>query len=141
MDDDVAAFMSATTVSAGAMLLGRKTYEGFAKVWPSASENQPAVAAMNRMPKYVASRSLASVEWHNARLLGLDLEKEVRDLKEGSADGDIVVFGSGELVRALAELDLIDEYRFLTFPHILGSAKRRFGEGIRPADLRWCHRH
>lgn len=135
MDDEVAAFMSATTVNAGAMLMGRKTYEGFAKVWPSASEDQPAVAAMNRMPKYVASRSLAAVDWHNARLLGPDLEREVRQLKQRSAHGDIAVFGSGDLVRTLAHLDLIDEYRLLTFPLILGSGKRMFGEGTKPTKL------
>lgn len=136
MDDDVAAFMSATTINAEAMLLGRKTYQGFARVWPSASEEQPAVAAMNRMPKYVASRSLTSVtEWQNSQLLGRDLEEEIRDLKHGSSNGEIVVFGSGELVRTLATAGLIDLYRLLTFPLVLGGGKRMFGDGFTPVDL------
>jgi dihydrofolate reductase len=101
--------MSATTVNAGAMLLGRKTYQGFARSWPTASEDEPAVAAMNRMPKYVASRSLTNVDWQNTQVLGPDLEREVRHLKENGPDGEIVVFGSSELVRTLAGLDLIDE--------------------------------
>lgn len=135
MDDEVAAFMSETTVNAGAMLLGRKTYEGFVGVWPSASEDQPAVAAMNRMPKYVASRTLASVDWQNSRLLPPDLEREVRQLKVAATDGDIVVFGSGELVGTLAARGLVDEYRLLTFPLLLGSGKRMFSEGFPPANL------
>jgi dihydrofolate reductase len=135
MDDDVAAFMSATTVNARAMLLGRKTYQGFARVWPSAGEDQPAVAAMNRMPKYIVSRTLASVDWQNSRLLGPDLENEIRHLKQDGDDGEIVVFGSGELIRTLSSLGLIDEYRLLTFPLVLGSGKRMFGEGSTPAEL------
>lgn len=136
MDDDVAAFMSETTVNAEAMLLGRKTYQGFAHVWPSASEEQPAVAAMNRMPKYVASRTLTSVtEWQNSQLLEPDLEREIGHLKQGSSDGEIVVFGSGELVRTLAMLGLVDEYRLLTFPVVLGGGKRMFGDGFTPTQL------
>jgi dihydrofolate reductase len=135
MDDDVAAFMSATTVNAGAMLLGRKTYEGFASVWPTASEEEPAVAAMNRMPKFVASRSVTSVDWHNSRVLGPDLEHEIRQLKESVIGGEIAVFGSAELLRTLAALDLVDEYRLLTFPVVLGSGKRMFGEGTHPVRL------
>lgn len=138
MDDEVAAFMSATTVNAGAMLLGRKTYEGFAKVWPKAGEDQPAVAAMNRMPKYVVSRSLTALDWQNSRLLGPDLEREVRQLKADGTDSEIAIFGSGELVRTLADLDLIDEYRLLTFPLVLGSGERMFGEGSKPAMPHLC---
>jgi dihydrofolate reductase len=135
MDDDVAAFMSATTVNAGGMVLGRKTYQGFARVWPSASEDQLAVAAMNRMPKYVASRTLTRVDWRNSRLLGPDLEGEIRGLKEDSTSGELVIFGSGELIRTLAEFELIDEYRLLTFPVVLGSGKRMFREGTAPTEL------
>jgi len=135
MDEDVAAFMSATTVDAEAMLLGRKTYQGFARVWPTASEDQPAVAAMNRMPKYVASRTLTNLDWQNSRLLGPDLEREVQQLKEDGNDGEIVVFGSSELVRTLTALGLIDEYRLLTFPLVLGSGKRMFDKGSAPAEL------
>jgi dihydrofolate reductase len=136
MDDDVAAFMSTTTVNADAMLLGRRTYQGFARMWPSASEAQPAVAAMNRMPKYVASRTLTSVtEWENTQLLGPDLEREVRQLKHDRSDGEIVVFGSGELVGSLAAAGLVDEYRLLIFPVVLGGGKRMFGDGFAPARL------
>lgn len=135
MDSDVADFMSATTIAAGAMLLGRKTYAGFAKVWPSASADEPAVAAMNRMPKYVASRSIASFDWNNTHLLGPDLEQHVRQLKVTVPDGEIVVFGSADLVRTLAGLDLVDEYRLLIFPLVLGSGKRMFAEGTKPVRL------
>lgn len=138
MDDEVAAFMSTTTVNASAMLLGRKTYQGFARVWPSAGEEQPAVAAMNRMPKHVASRSLTaatSLTWHNSHLLGPDLEQDVRRLKDEGAGGEIAVFGSGDLLRTLAALGLVDEWRLLVFPLVLGSGKHLFGDGSQPARM------
>jgi len=126
MDDDVAAFMTGVTAGASAMLLGRRTYEGFAQVWPSASTADPAVAAMNRMPKYVASRTVTAGTWNNTHILGPDLEQEVRRLRYDSADGEIAVFGSADLIRTLAHHGLVDRYQLLTFPLVLGSGKRLF---------------
>jgi dihydrofolate reductase len=135
-DEAVGRFMSETTVAAGGMLLGRKTYQAFAKVWAYASEDNPAVAAMNRMPKYVASRTLtdADVHWRNTVVLGADIAAEVGRI--GREPGpEIVIFGSGELIQTLAGHDLIDEYRLLVFPLVLGSGKRMFRDGMPAANL------
>jgi dihydrofolate reductase len=108
--------------------VGRRTYEGFARVWATASTSNPAVAAMNRMPKYVASRTLTTGSWTNTHILGPDLEHEVKSLAAGHADGDIAVFGSTDLLRTLAHHRLVDRYQLLTFPLVLGSGKRLFVE-------------
>jgi dihydrofolate reductase len=133
-DPAVNALMSQTTTAAAAMLLGRKTYEGFARVWPFADDTEPAVAAMNRMPKYVASRTLSRPTWQNTTVLGPDLAGEVRRLLQVT-EGTIVVFGSGELMRTLVAADLVDEYRLLVYPLVLGTGKRLFREGTPPTRL------
>jgi dihydrofolate reductase len=135
MDDEVAAFMGAATTRASAMLLGRRTYEGFARVWSSASTSNPAVAAMNRMPKYVASRTLTTGSWANTHILGPDLEHEVKDLVSADPDGEVAVFGSSNLLRTLAHHRLVDRYQLLTFPLVLGSGKRMFAERGTLAEL------
>lgn len=128
-DPVVSRVMGETTSAAAALLLGRRTYEGFARVWPSASEDEPAVAAMNRMPKYVASRTLIEPTWRNTVVLGADLPSEVERISRDTA-GDIVVFGSGGLLVTLAAHDLIDEYCLLVFPLVLGGGKRMFRDGV-----------
>jgi len=136
MDDDVAAFMAAVTTGARAMLLGRRTYEGFARVWSTADTANPAVAAMNRMPKYVASRTLTTGVWANSHILGPDLEQEVRALSADSGEQDIAVFGSADLLRTLMHHELVDRYQLLTFPVVLGTGKRLFTTPTRPTSLR-----
>jgi dihydrofolate reductase len=110
-----------------ALLLGRRTYEGFAAAWP----NMPGTGAygerMNSLPKYVASMSLSEVTW-NATLIKGDLAEELSRLKQ-EAGQDILIFGSGKLVHTLHERDLIDEYRLMIFPLVLGSGKRLFPGG------------
>ena len=135
MDDDVAAFMASVTTGASAMLLGRRTYQGFARVWENASTSNPAVAAMNRMPKYVASRTLTTGGWTNTHVLGPDIEHEVRALTSGSPDDEIAVFGSGNLLRTLMYYRLVDRFQLLTFPLILGGGKRMFPEQGPRAEL------
>jgi dihydrofolate reductase len=134
MDATVARVMSEATTSAGALLLGRRTYELFAATWSQADQREPAVAALNRMPKYVASRTLATADWHNSRVLGSDLTTELAELKSGPG-GDIVVFGSGGLIPTLAGAGLVDEYRLLVFPVVLGGGKRMFPAGSTPMAL------
>jgi dihydrofolate reductase len=116
-------------LAADAQLLGRVTYEGFAKAWPAMGEN-PFGAKMNSMPKYVVSTTLGSAEatWNNSTVIGADFAERVSELKEQIA-GDILVAGSGKLVRSLAEHDLVDEYRLMVFPLVLGSGRRLFGDG------------
>jgi dihydrofolate reductase len=117
---------------AEAMLLGRVTYEGFAEAWPQ-REGEFA-DKMNSMPKYVVSSTLTEPEWANTTVLpSLD---EVRELK-GSEGGPVMVMGSASLVRALFESDLVDEFRQLVFPVIIGDGLRPFPEETpkRPMEL------
>ncbi|MEW2355512.1 dihydrofolate reductase family protein [Spirillospora sp. NPDC029432] len=134
VDAAVEKFMSDSTAGAGALLLGRRTYEIFAGTWPYADRSDPAVAAMNAMPKYVASRTLTDPRWENSTVLGADLPAEVAALKKRT-DGEIVLLGSGGLLPTLVEHDLVDEYRLLVFPLILGGGKRLFATGTAPRDL------
>ena len=115
--------------SADALLLGRLTYEGFAAAWPQMEEQTGEYGAwMNGYPKYVASTTLDEpLEWNNSTLIEGDLAEEVSRLKQQEGK-DILVFGSGQLARTLMEHDLIDEYRLMVFPIVVGKGKRLFGE-------------
>jgi dihydrofolate reductase len=121
------------TMSADALLLGRVTYEGFAKAWPS-REGEFA-DKFNTMPKYVVSSTLEEPEWSNSTVLKGDVAEEVEKLRR-EQDGDIVVHGSAQLVQALIEKDLVDELRLMVFPVVLGSGKRLFGETSDKQTLR-----
>ncbi len=111
------------TLGAEALLLGRRTYEGFAAAWPS-REGEFA-AKFNGMPKYVVSSTLENPEWNNSTVLKGDLVEEVSRLRDTAA-GDVYVHGSAQLVQALVEHDLVDELRLMVFPVVLGSGKRLF---------------
>jgi dihydrofolate reductase len=113
------------TMASEALLLGRVTYEGFAKAWPT--RDGEFADKFNSMPKYVVSSTLKDPEWTNTTVLEGDLADEVTKLKE-QHDGDVVVHGSMQLVEALLENDLVDELRLMVFPVVLGSGKRLFGE-------------
>ena len=121
------------TNNSAALLLGRKTYEGFADAWPS-REGEFA-DKFNSMPKYVVSSTLKDPEWTNSTVLGGDLAAEVSKLEE-ELDGDIVVHGSAQLAQALLEQGLVDELRLMVFPVVLGSGKRLFGETSDKKPLR-----
>src|SRR5215208_8005254 len=121
------------TMGSDALLLGRRTYEGFAQAWPS-REGEFA-DKFNTMPKYVVSSTLESPEWSNTTVLRGDLPGEVAKLLEQVA-GDIVVHGSGRLVQALVDHDLFDELRLMVFPIVLGAGKRLFGETSDKKSLR-----
>ena len=117
-----------------ALLLGRKTYEIFAAHWPHARD-QPGAAELNAATKYVASRTLDKVDWENSTLLEGDLAEAVARLKE--EDGpEIQVHGSSDLIQSLLKDDLVDEFRLLIFPVVVGSGKRLFGEGTVPAAFK-----
>ena len=120
-------------LSAEALLLGRVTYEGFAAAWPS-REGEFA-DKFNTMPKYVVSSTLESPEWNNSTVLKGNAQAAVAKLRQ-EQDGDIVVHGSAQLVRALVEHDLVDELRLMVFPVVLGSGKRLFDETSDKKPLR-----
>lgn len=121
------------TLSSEALLLGRVTYEGFAAAWP-AREGEFA-DKFNTMPKHVVSSTLEDPEWNNATVLKRDVAEEVARLRQ-EQDGDIVVHGSPQLVQTLVEHDLVDEFRLMVFPVVLGSGKRLFGETTDKKQLR-----
>ena len=120
-------------MAADAQLLGRVTYEGFAAAWPKMGGN-PFGEKMNDMPKFVVSSTLKDATWNNSTILGGDLAAEVSTLKE-RYQGDILVAGSGTLVRGLLDAQLVDELRLMIFPTILGKGKRLF-DGARTTGLR-----
>jgi dihydrofolate reductase len=112
-------------LNSDALLLGRKTYEGFAAAWPS--RDGEFADKFNNMPKYVVSSTLKDPEWTNSTVLDGDLADEVSKLRD-EVDGDIVVHGSAQLVQGLVENGLVDELRLMVFPVVLGAGKRLFGE-------------
>jgi dihydrofolate reductase len=123
------------TLSSEALLLGRVTYEGFAKAWPSVTDEVGFADKFNTMPKYVISSTLEEPDWNNSTVLKGPVVKEVEKLKR-DIDGDIVVHGSPQLVQTLVEHDLVDEYRLMVYPVLLGSGKRLFGETVGKKSLR-----
>lgn len=120
--------------AADKLLLGRRTYEGFAAAWPGRDDEAGFAAKMNGMPKYVVSKTLTDPKWNNSTVLGGDLAEDITRLKE--EPGDILVAGSCRLVHALTEHGLVDEYRLMVFPIILGLGKRMFGDTSDTANLR-----
>jgi dihydrofolate reductase len=120
---------------AGALLLGRRTYEDFASVWPNRTDN-PFTEVLDNTQKYVASTTLAEpLPWKNSTLLKGDAADAVADLKQQPGP-DLTILGSGELIQSLRRRHLIDEYVLLIFPLVLGSGRRLFPDGSPPADLR-----
>ena len=110
-----------------ALLLGRVTYEGFAAAWPSRKDSDGFADRFNSMPKFVASKTLAKLDWNNSRLIRGDLATEISKLKRQEGQ-DIVIHGSPTLIRSLLPHDLIDEYRLLVYPLVLGRGKRLFDD-------------
>ena len=121
--------------NAGALLLGRKTYDIFAGYWPSADKNNPFTEFMNRVPKYIVSRSKRKIEWENSKQLEGDLHEAIQKLKQ--EDGkDIIIFGSGDLAQTLMRMKLLDEYVLLIYPLVLGEkGKRLFNEDSPKQDF------
>ncbi len=118
-----------------AYLFGRRTYQAMAAHWPHEPDDNPAARSLNAAEKYVASRTLTSLDWAGSHLLGHDVPAAVRELK-AQGEGAIVVLGSGLLIQTLIEHDLIDEYRLFVHPLVLGTGKRLFRETARPLKLR-----
>jgi dihydrofolate reductase len=133
--EEIAKFKFDELFGSDAMLLGRVTYQGFAAAWPSQQDENTFAERMNSLPKYVVSTTLTSLEWKNSRLLQGDIAQGVSALKQQSGQ-DIMVAGSADLVSTLRRLDLIDEYRLLVYPILVGSGKRLFKDGSEIAKLK-----
>ena len=108
------------------LLLGRVTYEGFAAAWPSREGDF--ADKFNGMPKYVVSTTLGDPEWNNSTVIGEDIAARVAGLKSAH-DGDVLVNGSGQLVRLLVDEGLVDELRLMVFPILLGAGRKLFEDG------------
>ena len=117
-------------------LLGRKTYEIFAGFWPSAPADDPLADTINSLAKYVVSTTLEEpLEWNNSHLIKGDVAEEIVKLK-AQPGKDLQVIGSGDLVQTLMQHDLVDEYRLMVHPVVLGSGRRLFRDGSATTPLR-----
>ena len=126
--DDLARAQRDLLFASDALLLGRVTYEGFAQAWPSMTDEEGFADRMNGMPKLVATRTRTDLEW-NATPLRDDAVDAVRELK-AQGDTRYLVYGSATLLNALTPHGLVDEYRLMTFPVVVGKGRRLFDEGV-----------
>jgi len=134
-DDDMGKIIADIFSRADAFLLGRTTYDIFSAYWPRVTDPKDIVAAkLNSLPKFVASRSRSAFTWQNTEHIP-DVEKEVVELKKRFGR-EIQVHGSAGLAQTLIMKDLVDEYRLLVFPVIIGTGKKLFGTGIVPRSLK-----
>lgn len=117
------------------LVLGRRTYEIFEAYWPYQPAEDPTAKTLNSAKKHVASRTLTAVHWHNSTLLKGDVVSAIMALK-AQPGPDLQIIGSGNLIQILQRTSLIDEYNVWTFPVVLGSGKRLFGENAKPSALR-----
>jgi dihydrofolate reductase len=112
--------------SVDTMLYGRKTYQMMANYWPNATENEPTIThMMNKLPKIVFSKTLNNANWNNSKIVRENISEEVNEMKKLPGK-DMVIFGSGEIVSYLAKHELIDEYRIILNPVILGEGNPMF---------------
>ena len=134
--DDAGRFKYEELLAADALLLGRLTYEGFAAAWPTMEGTGEFGERMNGMAKYVVSSTLRDPAWTNSQVIAGDVVAEVTALKDGSGM-DILLAGSGQLFRHLMGANLIDEYRFMVHPVVLGGGKKLFADAAerRPLQL------
>jgi dihydrofolate reductase len=131
-DEDFGRFVGEVFDTAGAFLLGRRTYDIFAAWWPRVTDPaEPVASRLNGLPKYVPSATLTDPRWAGTTVVGGDLGEEITALKERT-DGQLQMHGSGALARSLLALGLVDTIHLLTFPVVLGAGRRLFAEGAPP---------
>jgi dihydrofolate reductase len=133
-DDGAAKYHADLLMNSDGLLLGRKTYEAFAGLWPSLSGKFPYVDKMNSMAKYVASTTLRDLEWENSHLIEGDVAEGVAKLKQQPGQ-DLVMYGCHDLMHSLLEHDLIDEYRILVHPVLLGEGRSFLKDGAERVNL------
>ena len=125
-NDEIAQFKSEETTANDVLLLGRVTYEGFAEAWPKRKDEDPGAAYFNNVRKYVVSTTLKEpLEWKNSVLIKGNIVDEIAKLKQQNAE-NLVVHGSGNLIQTLMQHDLVDGYRLIIYPVVLGEGQRLF---------------
>ncbi|ULH15832.1 dihydrofolate reductase family protein [Deinococcus sp. KNUC1210] len=131
--DDISAFKEAENFESDLLLLGRVTYQGFAEAWPKMQDTGDFGNRMNTLPKVVATTTLETPEW-NARFISGDIAQEVQRLK-AQPGHNILIYGSGTFAQTLMAHGLIDEYRLLIYPVVLGTGQKFFSESSVPQSL------
>ena len=126
--DDIGGYFTETLSQCDTLLLGRKTYETYARAWPPRAGVDGYADRMNSIPKHVVSTTLTRPAWHNSTVISEDIATAIDRLK-AQPGGDILVFGSGKLVVYLMQHDLVDEYHLLIYPVVLGHGQRLFPTG------------
>jgi dihydrofolate reductase len=129
-DDGIAEFKGDELKATEALLLGRRTYEGFAAAWPGRKGTDWFANKFNSMPKYVASRTLKNLAWENSHVLEGDLEEAVTVLKE-KPGGDLSIHGSISVINQLMRTGLVDRFHIIMYPIVLGEGRRLFDEGAK----------
>ncbi|MDX2139715.1 MAG: dihydrofolate reductase family protein [Chloroflexota bacterium] len=127
-NDEIARFKAEETTANDVLLLGRVTYEGFAAAWPQRTGEDTGATYFNGARKYVVTNTLDKADWNNTQIIKGDAAEEVRKLKQ-QGDENLVVHGSGKLVQTLIQHDLVDSYRLLIYPVVLGKGQRLFEDG------------
>jgi dihydrofolate reductase len=127
-NEQAAKFKRDELFESDALLLGRVTYQGFADAWPSRTDEEGFADRMNSLPKFVVSTTLNQVDWNNSKLIKSNVAEELARLKQQPGQG-ILIYGSGQLVNSLMPHGLIDEYRLMVYPLVVGSGKRLFRDG------------
>ncbi len=133
-DDEAMKFKNDELMAADVQLLGRITYDGFARAWPKMDGTGEFGEKMNGMRKYVVSKTLKKADWENSQIINDNIAEEIKKLKEEEGTGDILVAGSGQLVRFLMEHNLVDQFNLLVYPVVLGEGKRLF-DSVKKSDL------
>ncbi|KAE8765546.1 dihydrofolate reductase family protein [Georgenia thermotolerans] len=135
-DDEMGEIVVEVSRRAGGFLLGRRTYDIFAGYWPQVTDpDDPIASGLNSLPKYVVSTTLRDPAWHNTTVISENVPEAVRALK-AAEDGDILIWGSSQLLPTLLAHDLVDEFLLGIYPVVLGRGKRLFAEGAPARTLR-----
>jgi dihydrofolate reductase len=137
IDDEFGEIVSAWSLRADAFLFGRRTYENFARDWPKAPESDPIGAALNGLPKYVASNTLREAGWAPSTILSGDVAARVAELKQ-QPGRELQIHGSARLGRSMLAAGVVDELRLVIAPVVVGAGRRLFTDGA-PAGLRLTH--
>jgi dihydrofolate reductase len=127
-NDEVAKFKAGEDLFTDALLIGRVTYDGFSKAWPSQTSVESGGVRINGMPKFVVSNTLKNPEWNNSHVISGNIVEEIKKLKQQDGN-NLLLYGSKTLAQTLMQNDLVDQYSLLIYPIVLGTGIKLFPEG------------